>query len=233
MVAEVTAVKLLVGILNLVVLVAYSLLYPFIFSFGVVTLGANVSQIGAHPRSRVDSGLKTHSVDGVHKAFDVLELLVGLNGIVFSAADALPSVVDVNVCVAVVCKAFVDHSLCRTEHLLLADALAPAVPAVPAHGGCQQNILADNDAQVTLGLTQCVLCAQGYIVCALFFENSGDDTCLLVELQSFGQSLGREGHGADTRCGYRVAELCLGAHSEYARAVDARGVGRGGRQNVL
>ena len=94
---------------------------------------------------------------------EVAELFVGLDGVVFAAAFALPAIVDVHVTVAVLGQPGLHQCIRRGADVRLGHIRAPAAVGVAAHDGSERDFIADHDAQLPLGAapgvdrTQCDL----------------------------------------------------------------------------
>ena len=78
----------------------------------------------------------------VAQAFHVRKLLIRLDPAVRSPLVGLPGIVDVHVGIAIIGKTPVDEGGRRSHHLFLRNAQGPAVPAVPAHGRGQGDLVA-------------------------------------------------------------------------------------------
>ena len=214
--------KFAIGILQLIVLIAKAFFNPFVFAIGVVTLGADMPLISGDPGSRIDAGFESHAMEFAHKSLYVLELAVGLDGIMLATTDALPSVINVDIGVTVIGKALVYHCLGGTEYFFLADTLAPTIPTVPAHGRSEKNVFTHFYAKVAFRLAQTILGTKDYLISPFLLEATRNDSCLFVQFKPFGKSVGRKGHGAVTSGCNGITELRLGAHAKHSGTVDTR-----------
>ena len=216
-----------------VMLVVPAFFDPLVDAVGVVRVAADMRGIGPDPRRGVDAHPQAHVVNLAYKALHVGEFRVRLDRVVFAAAFALPSVVDVDVGPAVVGESAFDHRARRREHLLLRDVARPAVPAVPAHRRSERDFVAHDDLQVALAAARRICGFQVHGIFARSGYASRDPSGFGVEFQPFGKPLGRESHRTDARRGDRVEEFRTRADAEDAGAVDARGVGGFRGQDVF
>ena len=122
----------------------------------------------------------------VSQFFHVWEFSVRLNAMEFPATYALPSIVYIDVGPSIVDQTFFYHGLGRTHHLVLAHAVAPAVPTVPSHGRSESNFLTYFNAEVAFSFAQTVGCIEFDMVGPCFFDTATDKTRLGIKGQSFG-----------------------------------------------
>ena len=183
---EVLGVVARVGVYESPTVVAKPFGYMVVGSVGVIGRGADMSAVGSYPRGRVESETKPFGVNVVGERLHIGECLVGLDGVVFPAAKALPCHVDVHVCPAVVDQIVLDESVGCGLNILLRDVVSPAVPAVPPHGRCQGETVADDDAQVADVGSEGVGRREAYGVFSGLLDASRDASAPGVELETFG-----------------------------------------------
>jgi len=142
-----------------------------------------------------------------------------------------PAVVDVHVLVAEVGHARGDHRVGRLAHVPVGDAVVVDVPGVPAHGGRQGELVADDDLQRAIGAPVRALRLEHHgVLAALERGTTGDDAGGRVELHAFGQ-VGGEGDRSLARARDAIDERPPGATPVDERAVDPRLGPRLGRED--
>ena len=133
---------------------------------------------------------------------------------VLRAGRGHPAIVDVHVHVAVVDHAARDHGVGRVAHDLVAHAVYPDVPTIPAHVRRQRQPVADDDAELPLRGAQLVRGAKHDHVLAANGRAAADPAGLAVQRQALGQPLGGELHWPPARGGDRKQQRMAGANAE-------------------
>ena len=205
---------------------------PPVGSLRILAGTPDVTGIGRHPRAGVDAELEAVLMQEIAEGLHVRELAVRLDALVFSAAEALPAVVDVDIGPSIVGQALLEHRLRRAHDLFLTDRVAPAVPGIPPHGRGQGDLVADNDAEFPLAAAMAVLRTERNLVSSSFLGGSADDAGFLIEFQALRKTFGREGDRPLAGRRNPVKEVRTGTGAVNLRAVDARGHGGCRRQDV-
>ena len=106
----------------------------------LVAQRGDVTAAGLGSGAGVDADLEALGVDVVGEGLHVRELGVGVQHAA-GVALGLPGVVDVDVDVAGVLHAGGDELVGGVADVLVGDLVGKVVPAIPAHGRCQSNLL--------------------------------------------------------------------------------------------
>ena len=208
-----------------VMLVAIPLFDPFVHAVGSIGIASHVGGIGSDPRRGVDADLEAQGMDFIGQSLHIGEFRVGLDGVVFSAALPLPTVIDIDIGPTVIDQSFLDHGAGRCEYLLLRHIARPAVPGVPAHRRRQRNGVADDDFQIAFVAAERIFGLQPDDVFPGFLHAPRNASRPGVEFQPFGQTFGREGHGACSGGRHGKEELRSGTDPENPGSVNARSLG--------
>ena len=182
--------------------------------------------IRRHPRSGIDTHFQAGGVQLIHHSFHIGEFLVGLDRIVFSATQALPAIVDVDITPAIVGQTALQHGAGGTQHLLLAYRISPHIPGIPAKRRRKGDFIADNNPQFTLVLSQGVGCAQHHPILPCLFGTTGNDAGFLIQRQAFREPRSGKSHRTDTGGRDLKQEISSGAGAINLRPVDAGRLGR-------
>ena len=189
---------------------------------GIVARSPGIPGVRGDPGRRVDSRLQTHRVNFITKLFHVGKLAVSLKTAVMAHTRALPGVVDVHVGPAVVDQTRRNHGSRRFEHFFLVHRTCPAIPAIPAHGRSQGELVADHDTQLLGGGTPGVAGVELDREHSLGFELSGNLAGVSIERQTLRQAAGAILHRPFARGRDSVQKRRSRACPEDAWSLDAR-----------
>ena len=122
-----TAGKTPVILLDTHILIAAPIVFqvinsPFVPNLGILLLVAEASQIAATSgcsRRAVDAELQSAFVKPVHQSLHRGEFLVGIQRSVGIALRSFPTIINIDVAIAIVGQAFVNQCLCRGNYLIL------------------------------------------------------------------------------------------------------------------
>ena len=168
----------------------------------------------------------------VAQSLHVREFLIGLDAAVRRPLVGLPGIVDVHVGIAVIGQPPVDEGGGRGHHLLLRHAQGPAVPAVPAHGRSQADLVAHFQGEFRPRLPLRVPGDEHQRIVSRHRAASAQDSFLGIQHNALRKSLHSIFHGLFAREGQSEDDRGTGAYAKHQRAVIARCGGCRRREDV-
>src|SRR5882757_7639751 len=132
----------------------------------------------------------------------------------------LPTVVYIDVGPAMIGQ-FVSHGSGGSLYFFIADAETPAIPAIPAQGGRERDLITADNGEAAGGGAGFIFHGELQGIIPFFRNSPRDEACELIQGKCRRQACGRISSGFFSCSRYLVEEGRAGPYSVYFRAIDA------------
>ena len=191
-----------------------------------------VTAAGTVSRTGVNAQFEAVRVQPVSQGLHIREFFVGGDGSVGIAFFGLPGIVDVDIRIAVIGQSPVDKGGGRCHHLLLGNAQAPAVPAVPAHRRRQGYLRTHLQGKCSLGTSLVIGSLEHQRVFSHRLAAAAQNALVCIQHNALRKAFHRKLHRSLTRESQAENDRGTGTDAKYERSIVARSSGSRGREDI-